>query len=75
VSIFLLSNPRIKLVVLKILQNLISINFPFELFEDSIALLEKDQENTQASEIIQNGKQHFKVKGSRFIEFFYTYLI
>lgn len=39
INVFLLSNPRIKLVILKIIQNLITINFPFELFEDSISLL------------------------------------
>jgi hypothetical protein len=73
INIFLLSSPKIKLIVLKIIQNLIRIHFPIELFEEGINALMKDEKSTLAHRIINSSQYEFE--GSRFLQFFYNYLI
>jgi hypothetical protein len=41
-NLLILSSPRIKIIVLKILQNLIKIAIPFEVFEETISIITKD---------------------------------
>jgi hypothetical protein len=50
-NVLILSSPRIKIIVLKIIQNLIKIAIPFEVFEETIRIISKDS-NSQAFEII-----------------------
>jgi hypothetical protein len=50
-NVLILSSPRIKIIVLKIIQNLIKIAIPFEVFEETIRIISKDP-NSQAYEII-----------------------
>jgi len=71
-NLLLLSNPKIKLIVLKIIQNLIKIGLPFEHFEEAISQIDKNSESNLLSEIIRNGE--IDVKGSRFISFIFNYL-
>jgi hypothetical protein len=41
-NVLILSSPRIKIIVLKIIQNLIKIAIPFEVFEETITIISKD---------------------------------
>jgi hypothetical protein len=41
-NLLILSSPRIKVIVLKIIQNLIKIAIPFEVFEETIKIITKD---------------------------------
>jgi len=41
-NVLILSSPRIKIIVLKIIQNLIKIASPFEVFEETITIISKD---------------------------------
>jgi hypothetical protein len=50
-NVLILSSPRIKIIVLKIIQNLIKIAIPFEVFEETITYISKDPKS-QAYEIL-----------------------
>ena len=42
INLLILASPRIKMQVLKIIQNLIKIAIPFEIFEETITMITKD---------------------------------
>lgn len=42
-SLLVLVNPKIQLIVLRILRNLVTINTPHEVFEEAIHQLKKDE--------------------------------
>ena len=41
-NLFLLSSPQVKIVVLKIIQHIITIKIPAEVFEEAVQLLTRD---------------------------------
>ena len=73
-NLLLLASPRIKLVVLKIIQNLIKISIPFEVFEETIVQLTKDEKG-QAYEILHKVVPSVKFEDSKFLQFLYNYLL
>jgi hypothetical protein len=50
-NLLILSSPRLKIIVLKIIQNLIKIAIPFEVFEETISIITRDPKS-QAYEIL-----------------------
>jgi len=61
-NLLILANPKIKMVVLRIIQNLLKINLPHELFENSITALLNDEKCFKAHKFIKNSP--IKVEGS-----------
>lgn len=61
-NLLILANPKIKMVVLRIIQNLLKINLPHELFENSITALLNDEKCVKAHKFINNSP--IKVEGS-----------
>lgn len=73
-NVLILSSPRIKIIVLKIIQNLIKIAIPFEVFEETINIISKDPKS-QAYEILNKVVPQVKLDESRFLKFLYNYLL
>lgn len=73
-NLLILSSPRIKIVVLKIIQNLIKIAIPFEVFEETIKIITKDTKS-QAYEILNKVIPSVQFEESQFLKFLYNYLL
>ena len=73
-NLLILSSPRIKIVVLKIIQNLIKIAIPFEVFEETIKIITKDTKS-QAYEILNKVVPSVQFEESQFLKFLYNYLL
>ncbi len=73
-NLLILSSPRIKIIVLKIIQNLIKIAIPFEVFEATIKLITKDTKS-QAYEILNKVIPSVQFEDSQFLKFLYNYLL
>lgn len=72
-NLFILSSPQVKIVVLKIIQHMITIKIPSEVFEESVQLLTKDP-NSLISRILNQVKPKVKFEKSNFLRFLYNYL-
>ena len=66
--------PEIKCLIIKILQNLIRIHLPFEVFEEAANFIIKKQ-GSYAFKMIQNLHPRIKFEQSSFIRFLYNYLL
>jgi hypothetical protein len=73
-NLLLLSSPRIKIVVLKIIQNLIKIAIPFEVFKETIKRITKDPKS-QAYDILNKVVPSVTFDESQFLRFLYNYLL
>ena len=73
-NLLILSSPRIKIVVLKVIQNLIKIAIPFEVFEETIKIITRDPKS-QAYEILNKVVPSVKFEDSLFLKFLYNYLL
>ena len=73
-NLIILSSPRIKIVVLKVIQNLIKISIPFEVFEETITLITRDPKSI-AYEILNNVLPGVQFEDSLFLKFLYNYLL
>ncbi|CDW73494.1 UNKNOWN [Stylonychia lemnae] len=73
-NLLILSSPRIKIVVLKVIQNLIKIAIPFEVFEETIKIITQDPKS-QAYEILNKVIPSVKFEDSLFLKFLYNYLL
>jgi len=74
INLLLFASPRIKLQVLKIVQNLIKIAIPFEVFEETIILISKDPES-HAYEILNKVNPQVQFKQSKFLQFLFNYVL
>jgi hypothetical protein len=72
-SLLVLANPKIKIVILRIIQNIVKIQVPFELFEESISALANDPSSHRTHKYIKNATT--KVEGSVFMSFLHSYLL
>ena len=73
-NLLILSSPRIKIVVLKVIQNLIKIAIPFEVFEETITIITRDPKS-QAYEILNKVVPSVQFEDSKFLKFLYNYLL
>lgn len=73
-NLLILSSPRIKIVVLKVIQNLIKISIPFEVFEETITIITRDPKS-QAYEILNKVIPSVQFEESKFLKFLYNYLL
>lgn len=69
----ILANPRIKLVVIKILKNLVKLALPHEMFEEAVSNILKDSKFTYAHSIINRAKSQV-FENSNFLSFLFNYL-
>lgn len=60
--------------MIKVIQNLIKIAIPFEVFEETINLINRDTKS-QAYEIYNNSVPNATFEGSKFLQFLYNYLL
>jgi hypothetical protein len=60
--------------VLKVLQNIVLIAVPFEVFEEAVRVLTRDP-NSLAHHILHGLKPNAKFEGSMFIKFLFNYLL
>ena len=72
-NLLVLANPKIKIVILRIIQNIVKIEIPHEIFEESIKALANDQDCYRTHKYIKNPST--KVEGSLFMTFLYSYLL
>lgn len=72
-NLFLLSSPQVKIVVLKIIQHIIAIKIPVEVFEEAVQLLTRDS-NSLMSRILNKVQPKVKFEKSSFLRFLYNYL-
>lgn len=61
-------------MVLKVIQNLIKIAIPFEVFEETIKIISQDPKS-QAFEILHKVIPSVKFEESLFLKFLYNYLL
>lgn len=73
-NLLLLSSPQVKIVVLKVIQHIIKIKIPFEVFEEAVQLLTRDP-NSLAYRILHKVQPKVKYEKSVFLRFLYNYLI
>ena len=73
-NVLILSSPRIKIIVLKIIQNLIKIAIPFEVFEETITIISKDPKS-QAYQILNKVSPSVNLDDQKFLKFLYNYLL
>jgi len=73
-NLLLLASPRVKLQVLKIVQNLIRISIPLEIFEETVSLAAKDP-SSHAAEILSKMDPQIKFKQSKFLQFLFNYML
>ena len=67
------ASPKVKLIVLKIIENLVRINLPNELFSEAVQLITQKPSGIVSKIIASQTKVNFK--NSRFLQFMYNYLL
>lgn len=72
-ALLLGASPTVKAIVLRIIENLVRIKLPRELFDESIQLLAKDSRSLAARILATESK--IKFKGSSFLRFMVNYLL
>jgi hypothetical protein len=72
-NLFILSSPQVKITVLKIIQHIITIKIPSEIFEAAVQILTKDP-NSLISRILNKVQPKVKFEKSNFLRFLYNYL-
>ena len=73
-NLLIVSSPQVQIVVVKILQSMVQIAVPFEVFEEAIRVLTRDP-NSLAHHILHGLKPQAKFDGSMFIKFLFNYLL
>ena len=73
-NLLLLSSPQVKIVILKIIQHIIKIKIPFEVFEEATQLVTRNQKSF-AYKILNNVQPKVKFEKSKFTRFLYNYLL
>lgn len=72
-NLLLVASPRSKFIAIKIIQNLVKIGIPTEVFETTVGMLSKNK-GSLGHKILQTDSQ-IKFEGSSFITFFFNYLL
>lgn len=73
-NLLLLASPSVKIVVLKVLQHIVRISLPFEVFEEAVRILTRD-ENSLAYRILHKIQPSAKFESSMFLRFLFNYLV
>ena len=73
-NLLLLSSPSVKIVVLKVIQHIVKISIPFEVFEEAVRVLTRD-EKSLAHRILHKVQPKAKFANSMFIRFLFNYLL
>lgn len=73
-NLLLLASPSVKILVLKILQHIVQISLPFEVFEEAVRILTRD-ENSLAHRILHKIQPSAKFESSMFLKFLFNYLL
>jgi hypothetical protein len=72
-NLFMLSSPQVKIMVLKIIQHMITIKIPADIFEEAVQILMRDS-NSLISRILNKVQPKVKFEKSNFLRFLYNYL-
>jgi hypothetical protein len=72
-NLLIVASPSIKIIVLKILQHIIQIQIPFEVFEEAVSVMARNK-NSYAYKIVYETKVETKFEKSLFIKFMFNYL-
>jgi hypothetical protein len=72
-NLLIICSPKIKILVLKIIQNLVKITIPFEVFEEATKCFTHDEKSAAFS--ILNYNEASGLEKSRFLKFLYNYLL
>lgn len=70
----LTTSPAIKILILKILQNIIFIGIPHEVFEEAVSIISRDEKAVGHS-ILHKVKSTTQFEGSLFAKFLFNYLL
>ena len=73
-NLLLLASPRSKFVAMKILQNLVKIGIPDEVFETTVELLNHNTDSL-GFKILNYEESSIKFESSKFISFFFNYML
>lgn len=73
-NLLLLASPSVKIVVLKVLQHIVRISLPFEVFEEAVRILTRDK-NSLAHRILHKIQPSAKFESSMFLRFLFNYLV
>ena len=68
------SSPTVKIIVIKILQHISRIAIPFEVFEEAVSLVTKN-EMSIAYQVLHKTKTETKFESSLFLKFLFNYLV
>jgi hypothetical protein len=70
----LYSTPRIKIAALKIIESLIKLQLPFEIFEETIKIVTREK-GSLLETIMNHTTPKVAVEGSLFLQFLFNYVI
>lgn len=73
-NLLIISSPAVKIVVLKIIQHIVMISIPFEVFEEAVRVLTRD-EGSLAYRILHKEQSQPRFESSMFIKFLFNYLL
>jgi hypothetical protein len=73
VTLLMGASPRVKCIVIKIMDNLITMKIPLEVFSESINLATTDKRSLAYK--ILNMKTKAKLDGNAFLKFIFNYLL
>lgn len=74
-NLLLISSPRSKITVLKIIQNLIRVEIPSEVFEETTSICKQNQSEKTSSFFEEMDAQRVKFNDTDFINFLFSYLM
>jgi hypothetical protein len=66
-------SPKVKVIILKIFQNLVSLKLPNELFSEAVSRVTKDKSSLAAR--ILNFDTKITMKDSKFLQFLFNYFV
>ena len=73
-NLLILSSPSVKIVVLKVIQHIVKISIPFEVFEEAVRVLTRDK-GSLAHRILHKLQPEAKFESSMFLKFLFNYLL
>jgi hypothetical protein len=73
-NLLLLSSPSVKIVVLKVIQHIVKVSIPFEVFEEAVRIFTRDK-NSLAHRILHQMQPEAKFEQSMFLKFLFNYLL
>lgn len=73
-NLIIYSSPRLKIASLKIIENLIKIQLPFEVFEETIKIITRE-EGSLPEQIMNHTNPKIELSESKFLQFMFNYVI